>query len=64
MVANKVALLKQFTLEELKEEVKRRKTLELARKFLPNAEESLRKAEEKVKRYRQAIKEYGTAGKP
>lgn len=55
MNANKVLLLRQFTLEELKAELAYRKTLERAKKHLPSAEASLAKAQAKVQAYRDAM---------
>ena len=55
MNVNMVLTLKQFTDEDLKSELARRRTLERARRHLNSAEAALARAEEKVSRYRQVL---------
>ncbi len=56
-IAEMREVLMQAPVDLLKQEIQRRKKLELARKHLPSAEASLQRAQAKVEQYLRAIKE-------
>lgn len=63
MMTEKRTILRQFTDDELKQELNRRRILERARRHLPSAEAALERAKEKVEKYRDALDEEQGTGK-
>lgn len=57
MTLDKRNTLRQFTVDELKEELAYRRTLDRAKKHLPSAEAALQRAQAKVEAYRKALAE-------